>query len=84
MASDPNVYRRRALTYVNRAAECGLPAVNQKFADLAIVWLMLAAELEERVCRRPAKASGFDSKGSVKHDRRSLKSHDHDGRSTPE
>jgi hypothetical protein len=62
MAGDPSLYRQRALICANRAAECGAPAANQKFADLAIVWLMLAAELEDQVCRRPAKALGFGSK----------------------
>ena len=62
MAGDPSLYRQRALICANRSAECGAPSANQKFADLAIVWLMLAAELEHQVCRRPAKASGFGSK----------------------
>jgi hypothetical protein len=48
MAGDPSIYRQRALTFANRAAESGSPAAIQKFADLAIVWLMLAVELESR------------------------------------
>jgi len=31
-----------------RATICDSPAASQKFADLAIVWLMLAALLEEQ------------------------------------
>ncbi len=62
MAGEPSLYRQRALVCASRAAECGAPAANRKFADLAIVWLMLAAELEGQVCRRPAKASDFGSK----------------------
>jgi hypothetical protein len=62
MVGDPSLYRQRALVCANRAAGCGAPAAHQKFADLAILWLMLATELEDEVRRRPAKASGFGAK----------------------
>ena len=62
MPGDPSLYRQRALSCANSAAACPSPAASQKFADLALVWLMLAVELEERGCQRPAEASGLDSK----------------------
>jgi len=48
MPSDPQECRQRALICANRAAACPSPAAGQKFADLAIIWLMLAVQFEEQ------------------------------------
>ena len=53
MAHDFRQYRQRALLCANHAADCTAPAAKQKFADLAIVWMMLAAQFEDRDCRIP-------------------------------
>ena len=41
-------YRQNALVCVSRAAAYTSRASGQKFTDLAIVWLMLAIQLEGR------------------------------------
>ena len=44
MPGDPQECRQRAIKCVNRAATYTSPAASQKFADLAIMWLMLAVQ----------------------------------------
>ena len=60
MPRDPQECRQRALMCANRVTTCTSPAASQKFADLAIVWLMLAVQFEEqdslRIETRRAKA----------------------------
>ena len=56
MAHDFRQYRQRALRCANRAADCTAPAAKQKFADLAIVWMMLAAQSEDLDCRIPRRS----------------------------
>ena len=46
MAANPEDFRRYALRCVNQASNCTSPAASQKFADLALAWLMLAAQIE--------------------------------------
>ena len=63
MPGDPHQYRRRALSCA-AAASTSL-AASQKFADLALVWLMLAIKLEEQLetegrTRPPKSAEGLD------------------------
>jgi hypothetical protein len=53
MAHDFRQYRQRAFVCASRAADSTTPAAKQKFADLAIVWMMLAAQFEEPDCRIP-------------------------------
>ena len=56
MAHDFRQYRQRALLCANRAADYTAPAAKQKFADLAIVWMMLAAQFEDLDCRIPRRS----------------------------
>ena len=55
MAHDFRQYRQRALLCANHAADCTAPAAKQKFAGLAIVWMMLAAQFEEPDGRIPGR-----------------------------
>jgi hypothetical protein len=48
MAANPPNYRRHALRCVNQASNCTSPAASQKLTDLALAWLMLAEQIEER------------------------------------
>ena len=56
MAHDFRQCRQRALICANRAADGTTPAAKQKFSDLAIVWMMLAAQFEELDCRIPRRS----------------------------
>ena len=56
MAHDFRQCRQRALLCANRAADCAAPAAKQKFSDLAIVWIMLAAQFEDLDCRIPQRS----------------------------
>jgi hypothetical protein len=56
MAHDFRQYRQRALVCASRAADSTTPAPKQKFADLAIVWMMLAAQSEDLDCRIPRES----------------------------
>jgi hypothetical protein len=53
MADDPRECRQRALMCANRAANRTSPAARQRSADLAVVWLMLAVQLEGQGRPRP-------------------------------
>ena len=53
MPGDPQECRQRAIKCVNRAATCTSPAASQKFADLAIMWLMLVVQFEGQGCPHP-------------------------------
>ena len=55
MAGDPQECRQRALMCANRAAKRTSPAARQRSADLALVWLMLAVQLEGQRRSRPAE-----------------------------
>lgn len=59
MPGDPDRYRQRAISCANSAIACTSPAASQKFADLALVWLMIAVQLEEQGCVH------LDSMGNV-------------------
>ena len=52
LPGDPDQYRQRAISCANSAIACTSPAASQKFADLALVWLMLAVQLEEQKALR--------------------------------
>ena len=71
MPGDPDRYRQRALSCANSAAACTSPADSRKFADLALVWLMLAIQLEEQASEQgegepgPRTAALKSSLGSV-------------------
>jgi hypothetical protein len=54
MPRNPQECRQRALMCANRATTCTSPAASQKFADQAIVWLMLAVQFEEQASIRIA------------------------------
>jgi hypothetical protein len=66
----PDQYRYRAVKCANRAAMSSSHAGKQKFADLAIVWLMLATELENQALL-PSGDAGSRAKGSKDLSRRS-------------
>lgn len=55
MAANPEDYRRHALRCVNRASKWTSPTAHQKFADLALAWLMLAVQIEESSARTPRR-----------------------------
>jgi hypothetical protein len=55
MEVDPQECRQRALICASRAANRTSPAARQRSADLAVVWLMLAVQLEGQRCPRPAE-----------------------------
>ena len=57
MAANSEDCRRHALRCVNRRAIGISPAATQKFADFALVWLMLATQLEERAAE-PTRRKG--------------------------
>ena len=54
---DVTACKRRALLCAQRAAACNSPAGRQKFSDLALTWLMLAAKIEEQWQRRAGEHS---------------------------
>jgi hypothetical protein len=55
MAGNARECRQRALMCANRAANRTSPAARQKSADLAKVWLMLAAQFEAQGGPRSAE-----------------------------
>jgi hypothetical protein len=66
MADDPQECRQRALMCASRAANRTSSAARQRSADLAIVWLMLAAQLEGQGGPRPAD-KGKDNRAAPVH-----------------
>jgi len=62
MSCNSQDYRQRAQLCATRAAICNSPAASQKFADLAIVWLMLAVQLEEEFSDEGAQQSNSSAR----------------------